>query len=49
MFFVAHIPHSRYALLLCFDAIAMALFAVTGAERVLLTRGEIADMYRLGI
>lgn len=31
-FFLAHIPQSRYALLLRFDAIGMALFAVTGAE-----------------
>ncbi len=31
-FFLAHIPHSRYALLLRFDAIGLALFAVTGTE-----------------
>jgi uncharacterized membrane protein YeiH len=36
MFFVAHIPQSRYQLLLWFDAIGMAVFAVTGAERALL-------------
>jgi uncharacterized membrane protein YeiH len=35
-FFLAHIPQSRYALLLWFDAIGMALFAVTGAEKALL-------------
>lgn len=35
-FLVVHIPQSRYALLLWFDAIGMALFAVTGAEKALL-------------
>ena len=34
-FFLAHIPQSRYALLLRLDAIGMALFAVTGAEKAL--------------
>lgn len=34
-FFVAHIPQSRYKYLLWFDAIGLALFAVTGAERAL--------------
>ena len=32
----AHIPQSRYRLLLWFDAVGMALFAVTGAEKALL-------------
>lgn len=36
VFFTAHIPQSRYRLLLWFDAIGLALFAVTGAERALL-------------
>lgn len=35
-FFVVHIPQSRYRLLLWFDAVGMALFAVAGAERALL-------------
>lgn len=35
-FLLAHIPQSRYMLLLWFDAIGMALFAVTGAEKALL-------------
>ena len=35
-FFLAHIPQSRYAVLLWFDAVGMALFAVTGAEKALL-------------
>lgn len=34
-FFVAHIPQSRYKYLLWLDAIGLALFAVTGAERAL--------------
>ncbi len=32
-FFAAHIPRSRYRYLLWFDAIGLALFAVTGAEK----------------
>lgn len=36
-FFLAHIPQSRYTVLLWFDAVGMALFAVTGAEKALLT------------
>jgi uncharacterized membrane protein YeiH len=36
VFFTAHIPQSRYRLLLWFDAVGISLFAVTGAERALL-------------
>ena len=35
-FFLAHIPQSRLKLLLWCDAVGMALFAVTGAEKALL-------------
>lgn len=35
VFFAAHIPPSRYRFLLWFDAIGLALFAVTGAEKAL--------------
>jgi uncharacterized membrane protein YeiH len=35
-FVLAHIPQSRLKLLLWFDAVGMALFAVTGAEKALL-------------
>lgn len=35
-FFLAHIPQSRLKLLLWCDAVGMALFAVTGAERALM-------------
>jgi uncharacterized membrane protein YeiH len=34
-FFVAHVPQSRYRGLLWLDAVGLALFAVTGAERAL--------------
>lgn len=33
VFFAAHIPESRYRLLLWFDAAGLALFAVVGAEK----------------
>ena len=36
LFFLAHVPQSRYTLLLWADALGMALFAVTGAEKALL-------------
>src|SRR5215211_6986596 len=35
VFFTAHIPQSRYRLLLWFDALGLALFAVVGAEKAL--------------
>lgn len=34
-FFFAHIPQSRYRMLLWFDAVGMAVFAVGGTERAL--------------
>lgn len=37
LFFTAHIPQSRLTLLLWLDAIGLALFAVTGAEKTLLS------------
>ena len=36
VFLTAHLPQSRYRLLLWFDALGLALFAVAGAERALL-------------
>ena len=33
VFFTAHIPQSRYKFLLWLDAVGLALFAVTGAEK----------------
>ena len=35
VFFTAHIPQSRYRFLLWLDAIGLALFAVTGADKAL--------------
>jgi uncharacterized membrane protein YeiH len=35
VFFTAHLPQSRYRFLLWLDAIGLALFAVTGAEKAL--------------
>jgi uncharacterized membrane protein YeiH len=35
VFVTAHVPQSRYKVLLWFDALGLALFAVTGAERAL--------------
>lgn len=37
VFFTAHLAHSRYRLILWFDAIGLALFATVGAERALST------------
>jgi uncharacterized membrane protein YeiH len=43
VFFTAHIPQSRYRFLLWLDAIGLAVFAVTGAERAMLSgAGSIA-------
>lgn len=33
VFFATHVPHSRYRYLLWLDAVGLALFAVTGAEK----------------
>lgn len=35
VFFFAHIPQSRYRMLLWFDAVGLAVFAVSGAEKAL--------------
>ena len=37
LFFTAHLVHSRYQLILWFDAIGLALFATVGAERAIAT------------
>ena len=36
VFFTAHIPQSRYQVLLWFDALGLGIFAVVGAEKALL-------------
>ncbi len=48
-FFFAHIPQSRYRLLLWFDAIGMALFAVTGAGRALSMGAEPVVAVAMGV
>jgi uncharacterized membrane protein YeiH len=37
VFFFAHVPQSRYRLLVWLDAVGLALFAVAGAEKALLS------------
>ncbi|MEZ0167734.1 trimeric intracellular cation channel family protein [Microvirga sp. TS319] len=48
-FFLAHIPQSRLKLLLWFDAIGMALFAVTGAEKALLAEASPIVAVAMGV
>jgi uncharacterized membrane protein YeiH len=49
MFFVAHIPQSRLRLLLWLDAVGLALFAVTGAEKALATGAGPAIAVAMGV
>jgi uncharacterized membrane protein YeiH len=49
VFFTAHIPFSRYRLLLWFDAIGMALFAVVGAEKAILAGAGPAVAIAMGM
>jgi uncharacterized membrane protein YeiH len=48
-FFTAHIPHSRYKALLWLDAIGLALFAVTGAEKAALAGANGVVAVAMGI
>jgi len=48
-FFLAHIPQSRLRLLLWCDAIGMALFAVTGAEKALLVEASPIVAIAMGV
>jgi uncharacterized membrane protein YeiH len=45
----AHVPRSRYRLLLWFDALGMAVFAVTGAERALLAGAAAPVAVAMGV
>ena len=45
----AHLPSSRYRLLLWFDALGMAVFAVTGAERALLAGAAPSVAVAMGV
>jgi uncharacterized membrane protein YeiH len=49
VFFTAHIPHSRYRFLLWLDAIGLALFAVTGAERAVAAGGTPVVAVAMGV
>ncbi|MCD0421948.1 MAG: trimeric intracellular cation channel family protein [Rhodopseudomonas sp.] len=49
VFFTAHIPQSRYKVLLWLDAIGMALFAVSGAERAALTGANGIVVVTMGV
>ncbi|MBN1238123.1 MAG: trimeric intracellular cation channel family protein [Gammaproteobacteria bacterium] len=48
-FFLAHIPQSRYSLLLRFDGIGLAIFAVTGTETALLAGAEPVVAIAMGV
>ena len=48
-FLLAHIPQSRYRLLLWFDAVGMALFAMAGAEKALLTGAGYVVAIAMGV
>lgn len=48
-FFLAHIPQSRYALLLRFDAVGLAIFAVTGAETALNANADAVVAVAMGV
>jgi uncharacterized membrane protein YeiH len=49
VFLTAHIPQSRYRLLLWFDALGLAVFAVTGAERALLAGSGATVAVAMGV
>ena len=49
VFVTAHIPQSRYRVLLWFDALGLALFAVTGAERALLVGSGAVVAVAMGV
>lgn len=48
-FFLAHIPHSRYAMLLRFDAVGLAVFAVVGTEIALAANAQPIVAVALGV
>lgn len=48
-FFLAHVPQSRYSLLLRFDGIGLAVFAVTGTETARLAGAEPAVAMAMGV
>jgi uncharacterized membrane protein YeiH len=49
LFFTAHIPQSRLTLVLWLDAVGLALFAVTGAEKALLAGAGLVVAVTMGV
>ncbi|MFY8152265.1 MAG: trimeric intracellular cation channel family protein, partial [Hyphomicrobiales bacterium] len=49
MFVIAHVPTSRYRVLLWVDALGLALFAVAGAERALLASASPVVAVTMGV
>jgi len=49
VFGIAHMPASRYRLLLWCDAVGMAIFAVTGAEKALLAGADAVVAIAMGV
>src|SRR5690606_2501933 len=49
VFFLAHIPRSRYRYLLWLDAIGLALFAVTSAEKALQAGADVPVAVAMGM
>lgn len=48
-FFLAHVPQSRYAWLLRFDGVGMAIFAVTGTETAMLVGADPIVAVTMGV
>jgi uncharacterized membrane protein YeiH len=49
VFFAAHVPQSRYRYLLWFDAIGLAIFAVSGAEKAAQAGADFTVAVGLGV
>lgn len=49
VFFAAHIPRSRYQFLLWIDALGLAIFAVTGAEKAANAGGDFTVAVAMGV
>jgi len=49
VFFIAHIPRSRYRFLLWLDAIGLAIFAVTGAEKAVHANAGVTVEVAMGV
>jgi uncharacterized membrane protein YeiH len=49
VFFAAHVPRSRYRYLLWLDAIGLAIFAVTGAEKATLAGADFTVAAAMGV